>query len=35
MAFFGLVCQRFLERVGPALLVGVVRQSLLQRGYQT
>ncbi len=24
MAFFGLICQRFLEHVGPALLVGLV-----------
>ncbi len=29
MAFFGLVCQRFLERVGPASLVGLIRQRFI------
>jgi hypothetical protein len=31
MAFFGLVCQRFLERVGPESLGCLVRQRFLQR----
>ncbi len=35
MAFFGLVRQRFLERVGPASLVGLIHQRFLQLGCLT